>query len=185
MMNNRFVSTNQVSLLTSMNLAWLEHVFWTRLLLISIAENLGDLEATKARLLENLKDIADIFRKYYGNDIANTLQDLLTQHLEIGGDLITALKNENQQLASKLNKKWYLNADEMANLFSHINPFYPHKEIQNMLHEHLRLTTEEVAARLKKDYTADIKAYDIVQDEVLKMSQFFVNGIVRQFYSMF
>lgn len=62
------------------------------MLLISIAENLADLEATKARLLENPKDIADVFRKYYGNNIANTIQKLLTEHLVIGGDLIVALK---------------------------------------------------------------------------------------------
>ena len=47
-----------------------------------------------------------------------------------------------------------------------------------MLYEHLRLTTEEVNARLRGDYTADINAYDMVQKEILKMSQFFVNGIV-------
>lgn len=34
---------------------------------------------------------------------------------------------------------------------------------------------------LKKDYPADINAYDTVQKEILEMSQFFVNGIARQF----
>ena len=38
---------------------------------------------------------------------------------------------------------------------------------------------------LKKDYTADIKAYDMVQKEILNMSQFFVDGIVRQFPDLF
>lgn len=66
----------------------------------------------------------------------------------------------------------------MAEAFSNINPFYPREEIHRMLYEHLRLTTEEVNARLRGDYTADINAYDMVQKEILKMSQFFVNGIV-------
>ena len=39
-----------------------------------------------------------------------------------------------------------------------------------MLYEHLKFTTAEVSARLKKDYSADIKAYDMVQKEILKMS---------------
>ena len=38
-----------------------------------------------------------------------------------------------------------------------------------MLYEHLRLTTIEVNARLKGDYVADINAYDMVQNEILKM----------------
>lgn len=183
--NNYWLSTHQVNLSNDMNLAWIEHILWTRMLLISIAENLNDLDATKARLLENPKDIADIFRKYYGNDIANTIQKLLTEHLVIGGDLIVALKNNNQKLSSELNTKWYKNADDMADAFSSINPFYPKEEVRHMLYEHLRLTTNEVTARLRKDYQADIKAYDMVQKEILKMSQFFVNGIVKQFPDLF
>lgn len=183
--NNSCISNNQVDLLMQMNLAWLEHVFWTRLLLISIADNLGDLEVTKNRLLQNPRDIANIFRRYYGNNIANTIQRLLTEHLTIGGDLIVALKNNNQQLARELNERWYRNADEMADAFSSINPFYPREQVRQMLYEHLRLTTEEVSARLRKDYAADIRAYDMVQREVLMMSEFFVNGIVKQFPNLF
>lgn len=180
-----WVSTNQVNLMQNMDLAWLEHILWTRLFLISVAENLGDLEATKARLLENPRTIANVFRKYYGNNIANKIEELIREHLVIGGDLIVALKNGNQKLAQELNTKWYKNADDMAEAFSSINPFYPKEEVRNMLYEHLRLTTNEVSARLKKDYAADIKAYDMVQKEVLKMSEFFVNGIVKQFPNLF
>lgn len=73
----------------------------------------------------------------------------------------------------------------MAEAFSSINPFYPKDEIRHMLYEHLRLTTDEVSNRLKKNYAADIKAYDMVQKEILKMSDFFVNGIVKQFSNLF
>lgn len=169
---NYWMSINQVNLLKQMNLVWIEHILWTRMLLISIAESLNDLEPTKTRLLENPKDIADVFREYYGNDIANTIQKLLTEHLVIGGDLIVALKNGNQKLAGELNTKWYKNADDMAEAFSSINPFYPKEEIRNMLYEHLRLTTNEVSNRLKRDYTADIKAYDMVQKKFYKCPNF-------------
>lgn len=135
--------------------------------------------------MQNPKDVANVFRRYYGNNVANTIEKLITEHLVIGADLIVALKNGNQQLAQELNTKWYKNADEMAEAFSSINPFYPKEEVRQMFYEHLRLTTAEVAARLKKDYAADIKAYDAVQTEILKMSQFFVNGIVRQFPNLF
>ena len=183
--NNYWVSINEVRLLEKMNLVWEQHIMWTQMLLISIAENLKDLEATQTRLLRNPKDIADVFSLYYGNGVANEIQRLLTEHLVIGKDLIVALKNKNQEQANSLNTKWYQNADRMAEAFSSINPFYPREEIRKMLYEHLRLTTEEVNARLKGDYVADINAYDMVQREILEMSQFFVNGIVRQFPNLF
>lgn len=180
-----WVSINEVRLLEQMNLVWEQHIMWTRMLLISIAENLKDLDATQARLLQNPKDIADIFRRYYENMVANQIQELLTKHLVIGKELIVALKNNNQEQATKLNTKWYQNADSMAEAFSSINPFYPKEEIRKMLYDHLRLTTNEVNARLKGDYVEDIKAYDMVQKEILKMSQFLVMGIVQQFPNLF
>ena len=180
-----WISMNQVQLLKQMNLVWEQHIMWTRMLLISIADNLKDLEATQARLLRNPKDIADVFRRFYGIAVANRIQQLLTEHLVIGKDLIVALKNKNQEEATKLNTKWYQNADEMAETFSSINPFYPKEEIRNMLYEHLRLTTNEVNYRLQGNYVEDINSYDMVQKEILKMSQFFVNGIVKQFPNLF
>ena len=183
--DNYWVSINQSNLQRNMDLVWEQHIMWTRMLLISIAESLNDLEPTKARLLENPKDIANVFKTYYGNNIANTIQKLLTEHLVIGADLITALKNGNQKLADELNSKWYKNTDDMAVAFSSINPFYPREEIKQMLYNHLKLTTDEVSARLKGNYSADIRAYDFVQKEILEMSQFFVNGIVRQFPNLF
>lgn len=179
--NLYYISIYHVRLLEKMNLVWEQHIMWTHMLLISIAENLKDLDATQARLLQNPKDIADIFRVFYGDSVANTIQNLLTEHLVIGKELIVALKNNNQTQATILNKKWYKNADDIANALSSINPFYPKNEIQKMFYEHLQLTTDEVNFRLKGDYPADIKALDMVQKEILNMSHFLVNGIVKQF----
>lgn len=180
-----WISINQSHLIQDMDLAWLEHVFWTRLFLISVAENLNDLEPTKTRLLENPRTIANVFRKYYGNNIANKIEELIREYLVIGGDLIVALKNGNEKLAQELNTKWYKNADDMAEAFSSINPYYPKEEVRQMLYNHLRLTTNEVSARLQKKYIEDIRAYDMVQKEVLKMAESFVNGIVKQFPDSF
>ena len=183
--NNYWISINQVRLLEQMNLVWEQHIMWTRMLLISIAENLKDLDATQVRLLRNPRDIANVFRPYYGVVVADRIEKLLTEHLVIGKELIVALKNKNQEEAKRLNAKWYQNADSMAEAFSSINPFYSKEEVRRMLYEHLRLTTNEVNARLAGNYVEDINAYDMVQKEILKMSRFFVNGIVLQFPNLF
>lgn len=183
--SNYWWSIRQVDLLKRMKLAWEQHIMWTRMLLISIADNLKDLDATEKRLLQNPKDIADIFRKYYGNAFANRIENLLTEHLTIGKNLIVALKNNNQKLAKELTDNWYKNADDMAEAFSSINPFYSKEKVRDMLYDHLELTTDEVTARLRKDYSADIEAFDNVQQEVLKMSQYFVEGIFKQFSNLF
>lgn len=183
--SNYWWNIHQVDLLKRMNLVWEQHIMWTRMLLISIAENLKDLDATEKRLLQNPKNIADIFRKYYGNAFGNKIENLLAEHLSIVKDLIVALKNNNQKLVNELTDKWYKNADAMADAFSSVNPYYSKEKLKDMLYDHLDLTTDEVTARLRKDYSSDIEAFDKVQQEVLKMSRYLVEGIFRKFPTLF
>ena len=51
--------------------------------------------------------------------------------------------------------------------------------------DHLSTTTDEVTARLKKDWAADITAYDKVYDHILMMSDALTDGIIKQFPERF
>jgi len=179
------ISQNEVILSDCMDTLWEQHVFWTRLFLISVAENLQDLEPTKQRLLRNPKDIANVYRVYYGDDIANNIEELITEHLEIGGNLIVALKNNDSSKAEMLDNQWHQNADDIAKYFNSFNPYYGEKEVREMFYEHLRLTSIEVGARLNKQYEQDIKAFDTIEQEALMMAKYFSDGIIMQFPEYF
>ncbi len=175
----------QFELLADMRLVWSQHVYWTRLLLISIAERLKDQSATTARLLQNPADIAKIFARYYPASVASTIEQLLTVHLQIGAELITALRNGQTEQAQALSRRWYQNADQMADAFSSINPFFERETVRGMLYTHLELTTKEVAARLAGNYPADIAAFDQVEREAMEMADYFSAGIMHQFPQRF
>jgi len=175
----------EISLINRMRLAWSQHVYWTRLLLISIAERLKDQDATAARLLQNPNDIGEIFAGYYSPAVAKAIAQLLTEHLQIGAKLITALRDGDAEQADTLNREWYINADKMAKAFSEISPYYDEEMMRRMLFRHLDLTKQEVAMRLAGNYPADIKAFDAVEEEALAMADMFSSGIKRQFPQMF
>jgi hypothetical protein len=168
----------------TMSSLWEQHVFWTRLYLISAAEGLEDIEYNKARLLKNQKDIADIFRMYYGNEKGDKIEKLLTEHIAIGGDFIEALKNNETEKSVELDTKWHQNADNLAKELNNINAYYDLEEIQQMLYNHLALTTEEITNRLNKDYEADIEAMDNVEKDALIMASYFADGLQRDLADM-
>jgi len=163
----------------SMRLVWLQHVYWTRLLLISIAERLDDQADTTARLLQNPGDIANIFMRYFSRQCVGDVENLLTEHLQIGAELITALR-DGSKIADELDKSWYINAEKMARAFNCMNPCYDYCEFKEMLFTHLDLTKKEVAARLAKKYKNDIAAFAEVEREAINMADMMTCGIMER-----
>lgn len=168
-----------------MRLAWLQHVYWTRMLLISIAERLKDEEAVTNRLMENPAEIAEVFESFYGPEVLQAIVTQLTEHLRIGGALITALRDGKQQEAASLNTQWHQNAARIAQLFAAINPYYSEQEVLEMMNRHLELTTREVVARLSGNYAKDIQEFGEVEEEVLEMADYFTSGLLNQFSEQF
>lgn len=85
---------------------WEQHVFWTRELIISIAMDLPDQPQVTERLLRNVPDMADVFRNYYGNDIATQFSKLFKEHLILAAQLVQESKAGNSQVAAETEKKW-------------------------------------------------------------------------------
>jgi hypothetical protein len=164
---------------------WEEHVFWTRLFIISLIEGLPDLDATTKRLLQNPMDFEDLLRPYYGKAKAAKAGKLLREHLLLAAQLVSAAKAGNSKVADEAEKKWYKNADDIANYLSSINPYWSKKELKDMLYEHLALTKQEAVERLSKDYTTEIAVFDKIEQQALKMADTFTEGIVKQFSDKF
>lgn len=169
----------------NMREVWEQHVYWTRLLLISIAERLKDEKDVTNRVLQNPNDIANLFACCYPPEVTQKIAQLLTEHLKIGAALITALRDGKTAEAETLTRQWYANADQMADMFSSINPHYDREELRKMLHTHLQLTTQEVSTRLAGNYPADIAAMGEVEREAMMMADYFTAGLVKQFPEKF
>lgn len=178
-------ANDDANLHDNMRKVWEQHVWWTRELLLSIAHSLPDQAVVTDRLLRNPKDIANLFRPYYGNDIANTLDRLLTEHLVIGGQIMTNAKQGNNSQVTALQIKWGQNADAIAKALASINKNYDEEHWRDMLHEHLDLTTSEVVERLTGKYRNDIETFDQIEDQALEMADELTGGIQKAFPERF
>ena len=72
-------------------------------------------------------------------------EELLRQHLIIGGDLVKAAKAADTASAEALRRQWYQNADEIAAFLAEINACWRESEWRAMLYSHLEMTQQEAA----------------------------------------
>lgn len=170
-----------VNLRECFRLLWEQHVYWTRMTIISIAADSPDLVPTSKRLLRNASDFAQVFCKFYGNRAASKFKELLTDHLVIAAEIVTAAKEGNTKGATGAERRWYKNGDEIICFLNHINSYWPCEYMREMWFEHLALTKSEAVARLNHDYTKDIAIFDQVEKQALMMADDFSTGIINQF----
>lgn len=164
-----------------LRLLWLQHVYWTRMVITGIAFGSPDLEATTNRLLRNADDFGRLFRQFYGPKIAAEVRLLIRDHLTIAAELVKAAKAGNTKAAAAAEKRWYENADEIAAFLNHINPCWSQKHMKKMWHEHLALTKDEAVAQLNQNYIRSIEIFNKIECQALMMAEEFACGIIEQF----
>lgn len=170
---------------SAMRVLWEEHIAWTRMTIISIAADLPDLDLVTQRLLRNATDMAAAFQPFYGARIAFEFGSLMREHLVIAAELVKAAKAGHSQAAADAEKRWYVNADQIAAFLSSINPYWSREALTAMLHQHLALTKSEAVFRLTKNYAADIAVFDSIEKQALAMADALTDGIIKQFSHTF
>jgi hypothetical protein len=71
------ITMSQENLKLKMRTLWTEHVVWTRMFIMSVADNTTDKAVVTQRLLKNYDDLADAMKPYYGNDTGNKFGGLI------------------------------------------------------------------------------------------------------------
>jgi len=182
-MNHKISKSEQLRM--AMHKLWEDHIVWTRNVILNIMDDLPGTEQAVNRLLQNQDDIGNAVKPFYGEAGGKELTRLLREHITVAADLLKAAKASNNSAFDAANKKWFANADEISGFLSKANPNWKLNDMKKMMNDHLTLTTEEAVARLKKDYVADVKAYDKVHEEILMMADMLTDGIIKQFPGKF
>lgn len=165
---------------------WEDHVTWTRLAIVSIVADLPDTDPTVARLLQNQKDIGDAVKPFYGDAAGDRLTALLTDHIVIAAEILSAAKAHDTVAVDDAVARWYANADDIAQFLSEANPnAWPFEMVRQMMHDHLDLTLREAVAQLSGDYATSVATYDEIHRQILAMADMLSAGIIAQFPQRF
>lgn len=164
----------------SMRLAWLSHVYWTRMYLMSVDADAKDQQAVEERALQTADEITDAFARLLPLNVTRQLRNLLTEHVELTGEIIRALKSGNMENYDNLIKSWYANANQMATLLGGQNPYFGGRETRNMLLNHLDMTREEIEHQINGEYAQSIDTFRDVKNQALEMADFFARGLLAR-----
>ena len=165
---------------------WEDHITWTRLAIVSFVDDLSDLDATVARLLQNQTDIGDAIKPFYGDEAGEQLTELLEGHINGAVELLTAAKAGDQKQLKKKSAAWYRNGNQIADFLSGANPEnWPREEMRSMMSTHLDQTLDEAVQRLEGDHEAEVRTYDEIHVHILDMADALTDGILAQFPEKF
>lgn len=181
MVGKAAATQSAVGLRLGMRQLWEEHIVYTRNFIISGLAGLEDAGKIAERLLRNQDDIGNAIKPVYGEAAGKKLSALLRDHILIAADIVTAAKTGDNAGVAAGQKRWRGNADDIAVFLSGANPNWPKPVLTDMLYKHLDFTTTEVVSRLKKDWAADIEAYDGGHEHMLMFADALTNGIIKQF----
>lgn len=171
---------------TDMRVLWSDHALWTRNVIINIVDGLPGTTEAVNRLLQNQVDIGNAIKPHAGIAAGDTLTALLTEHIVVAADLLTAAKANDTEAFQTAHDKWYANGEEIAAFLAAVDPEQDHPhDWSSMMKTHLDLTLEEAVARLTADYAADVIAYDKVYAELMEMSDMISSCILDAFPEKF
>ncbi len=169
----------------AMRKLWEDHIAYTRNWIISAVAGIPDTDPIAERLMQNQKDIGDAIKTYYGDAVGDRLTALLKNHVRLAAVVVNATKSDDQATLDDAQRRWSQNGRDIASMLSKTNPHWHESELAAMLQKHLALTTDEAVARLRKDWAADIKAYDAGHEHILRFADLLTNGIAMQFPNRF
>ena len=174
----------QVVLHDQLRKLWEDHVTWTRLAIVTFADDSAGFDATAGRLLQNQVDIGNAIKPFYGDAAGDHLTALLHDHITIAVELLQAAKAGDDAAFADANARWYANADEIADFLASANPrFWPRDVMRADMRTHLDQTLAEAAHELGGDYAASVADYEQVHAHILAMADMLSDGIIGQFPS--
>ena len=170
----------------AMRKLWEDHIVWTRMVIVSVADDLPDLPVAVDRLLGNQDDIGDAIKPFYGDAAGEELSRLLREHITGAADLLAAAKAGDADAVAEASAAWYANGDAIATFLATANPRnWELDEMKAMMRDHLDLTLQEAVARLEGRSADDAAAYDEIHVQILHMADMLSDGILAQFPARF
>lgn len=189
--NNIYNTDSSIALRMDARSAWARYLWRMRAYLVSALNSGDDLGVVEPRLFQNIDEIGDMVKPYYGLVASKQISQLMRAFVLTEIDIIKALKS--QQDVTSFRAKHTQQVDEFASFLSAANPRHWPKEAVAKIFNNLMVCWQaEAIARRDKNWVADVDAVDEGHrimlagwDSVPAFADIFSKGIIAQFPERF
>lgn len=171
---------------------WARYLWRLRNYITSALHNGEDLAVVEEQLFQNIDEIGDSVRPYYGLVASKQLAQYMRSFVLTVLEIVQTLKEGGN--IDALTKKVDAKLDEFAAFAEKANPqHWPAATVKAIFGKVLQAWIEQVRARVSKNWPADIEAVDTAHRIILAgqfdgtpaFSDIFAKGIIMQFPDRF
>ncbi|MEL7603143.1 MAG: hypothetical protein AAGU77_08290 [Bacillota bacterium] len=173
---NSLAISNAIRRLEVDNTSWVTALMYT----ILFGPPAG-IEDIRQRLLRNAEDFGRLFGQIYGPEVGDHMKSIMERYLDGSIALIEAYRDEDLTAIQESRGVLYDIADELALLFSSVNPYWDRYSVQAVLYKIIYGNEEEILRIKNRDYARSIQAHDELQTLLYEFSDELAAGIIRQF----
>jgi hypothetical protein len=171
---------------------WARYLWRLRSYIVSALDGAEDMAVVEEQLFQNIDEIGDSIRPYYGLVASKKLSQLMRSMVLTELDIVQALKKSEP--IDALQKKFAEQVVEFAKFLEEVNPKnWPALAVEKTFGRAVENWVEQARARISKNWPADIEAVDTAHRIILAgqddgtpaFSDIFAMGIIMQFPDRF
>lgn len=177
------LTTAQLNLLFGLRMIWRDITTWLRAYLEYVfLDSEPELKELAAKKLTDVPiKYADIFRIYFGNEVADEHVILMTNYVNLLMDLIDAIKIGDTDAISEYTNQIDKNIEERVEFLTDINPFWDKTIMSNLLTNFNNRTINEINTFADKYYQRNLEIFSSLLTYTDKMGDYFADGMLKYF----
>lgn len=158
---------------------WVERMVWIRHCIISLMMGLRDFSFVFSRALRNGREIAGLLLQFYDGEVANQVENMLTQHLLVLSELATAVKAGND--ITPMLPMWEGNKQAIFEQIVRYNPYADTEAWDKILNDQFNIEMSFLMHLKQGDYETGIADFDLAHYNALRTARTMIEGLEKQF----
>ena len=175
------LTSGQISLLFRLRMIWRDIATWMNAYMVYVfLDSAPELQQAAAKKLTDLPiAYANVFRIYFGDEVADEHTTLMSNYTRLLISLIDATKSGDANAINEYTKQLNQNIAERVNFLTSINPFWEKNMMSNLLTNFNNMSINEINTFANKYYLSSTDLFGSLLSYSDRMGNYFAEGLLK------